>query len=106
MFAERVVNVRLLDVNDNVPKLVESKAFVCVKKPEPVIITATDGDDPPFAQPFTFVLGSGKKSPNWDLSSVDGTELKKKIPGSGARVLIYVLSPRFHSQTHTEENSQ
>lgn len=74
MSAERIVNVRLLDVNDNFPKLVENKVFICATKPEPVFITATDGDNPPFAQPFTFVLGSGKKSPNWDLSTVDGTE--------------------------------
>lgn len=74
MSAERVVNVRLLDVNDNFPKLVENQVFICVQKPEPVIIKATDPDDPPFAQPFTFVLGSNKVSPNWDLSIVDGTE--------------------------------
>lgn len=82
MSAESVVNVRLLDVNDNVPRLVEKEVFICARKPEPVILTATDGDDPPFAQPFTFVLGSGKKSPNWDLSSVDGTELKRSGPGA------------------------
>lgn len=76
MSAECVVNVRLLDVNDNSPKLVESQVFICAKKPEPVIIKATDEDAPPFTHPFTFVLGSGKKSPNWDLSSVDGTESK------------------------------
>lgn len=74
MSSERVVNVRLLDVNDNVPKLVENKAFVCARKPEPVIIQATDADAPPFAQPFTFVLKTTKKYPNWGLSSLDGTE--------------------------------
>lgn len=78
MSAECVVNVRLLDVNDNVPKLVENKVFFCAKNPKPVILKATDGDNPPFAQPFTFVLGSGKNSPNWDLTTVDGTEEKKK----------------------------
>lgn len=77
MSAEGVVNVRLLDVNDNVPKLVENKAFICAKNAEPVIIKATDRDKPPFAQPFTFVLGTGQKSPNWDLTSVDGTRVKK-----------------------------
>lgn len=77
MSAEGVVNVRLLDVNDNVPKLVESKAFICAKNAEPVIIKATDRDKPPFAQPFTFVLGKGQKNPNWDLSSDDGTRVKK-----------------------------
>uniref|UniRef100_H3DLZ2 Cadherin 17, LI cadherin (liver-intestine) n=1 Tax=Tetraodon nigroviridis TaxID=99883 RepID=H3DLZ2_TETNG len=93
MSAESVVNVRLLDVNDNVPRLVEKEVFICARKPEPVILTATDGDDPPFAQPFTFVLGSGKKSPNWDLSSVDGSTAKltlKKIPTEEITVTLPV----------------
>ncbi|XP_068179858.1 cadherin-17 [Antennarius striatus] len=81
--SERVVSIRLLDVNDNIPKLTETQAFICVKKPEPVILKAKDGDSPPFSQPFTFSLGKGKKSPNWELLGVDGTTAKlilKKIP--------------------------
>lgn len=77
MSSERVVSVRLLDVNDNIPKLVENKVFICVKKLNPVILRAIDGDGAPFSQPFTFVLDKGKKSPNWDLTSVDGTEAKQ-----------------------------
>ncbi|XP_075965601.1 cadherin-17 [Anarhichas minor] len=74
--SERVVSVRLLDVNDNVPKLMETQAFICVKKPEPVIIKAQDTDSAPFSQPFTFAFAHGKKSPNWELKSVDGTTAK------------------------------
>lgn len=71
-FSEKVVYVRLLDVNDNFPKLMETQAFICVKKPEPVILKAQDTDSAPFSQPFTFTLAHGKKSPNWDLRSIDG----------------------------------
>ncbi|KAI3361023.1 hypothetical protein L3Q82_013219 [Scortum barcoo] len=81
--SERVVFVRLLDVNDNVPKLIENQAFICMKKPEPVIIKAQDKDSDPFSEPFTFVLGTGKKSPNWDLQRIDDTTAKltvKKLP--------------------------
>lgn len=74
MSSERVVHVRLLDVNDNHPKLMETKVFICMRKPEPVVLRATDKDAAPFSQPFTFTLGEGKKSPNWDLTSIDGTE--------------------------------
>ncbi|XP_044213889.1 cadherin-17 [Thunnus albacares] len=80
---DRVMSVRLLDVNDNVPKLTESQAFICVKKPEPVILKAQDADSAPFSQPFTFTLAHGKKSPNWDLRTIDDTTAKltlKKIP--------------------------
>ncbi|KAM6995239.1 cadherin-17 [Tautogolabrus adspersus] len=76
MSSERVLSVRVLDVNDNVPKLMESQAFICMQKPEPVIIRAQDADSAPFSQPFTFTLGSGKRSPNWDLKIVDGTTAK------------------------------
>ncbi|KAM7420743.1 hypothetical protein PAMA_015121 [Pampus argenteus] len=80
---ERVVSVRLLDVNDNFPKLTERQAFICVKFPKPVIIKAHDADNFPFSQPFTFALAHGKKSPNWDLITIDDTTAKlilKKTP--------------------------
>ncbi|XP_054637145.1 cadherin-17 isoform X2 [Dunckerocampus dactyliophorus] len=82
-YDERVVSMRLLDVNDNVPKLTERQAFICVQKPEAVFIKARDADGPPFSQPFTFAFAHGKKSHNWDLQVVDGTTAKltlKKTP--------------------------
>ncbi|XP_056902226.1 cadherin-17 [Takifugu flavidus] len=91
MSSERVVNVRLLDVNDNFPKLVESKVFICVKKPEPVVLTATDKDNAPFSQPFTFSLANGRKSPNWELTSIDGSTAQltlKKIPISDLTITL------------------
>nr|XP_061789780.1 cadherin-17-like [Nerophis lumbriciformis] len=82
-FAERVVSVRLLDVNDNIPKLKETYAFMCLKKLEAVIIKAEDADSAPFSQPFTFTLAFAKKSHNWDLQTIDGNTAKlslKKTP--------------------------
>ncbi|XP_019747743.1 cadherin-17 [Hippocampus comes] len=82
-FDERMVSVRLLDVNDNTPKLTETQAFMCLKKPEPVFIKAHDGDGAPFSQPFTFALVHSRKSHNWDLQTIDGTTAKltlKKMP--------------------------
>lgn len=111
MASERVVSVRLLDVNDNIPKLTESKVFICVKKPEPVIIKASDGDSAPFSQPFSFVLGSGKKSPNWELQGVDGTGAKRCMNKSVEQFSHYVLvtsfpmSRRYVGSTHAEENA-
>lgn len=95
MASERVVSVRLLDVNDNVPKLTESKVFICVKKPEPVIIKAADEDSAPFSQPFSFVLGSGKKSPNWELQGIDGTGAKCCTNTSVEQFSHYVLVTSF-----------
>ncbi|XP_049902789.1 cadherin-17 [Epinephelus moara] len=93
MSAESVVTVWLLDVNDNVPKLMETQAFICVKKPEPVIIKAQDTDSAPFSQPFTFAFAHGKKSPNWDLKSIDGTSARltlKKIPSEDKTVFLNI----------------
>lgn len=66
------MTVRLLDVNDNVPKLVEKQGFICAKTPKPVIIKAEDKDNSPFSEPFTFLLGTGQKSHNWELINIDG----------------------------------
>ncbi|XP_071376349.1 cadherin-17 [Centroberyx affinis] len=81
--SERVVSVRLVDVNDNSPILTEKGAFICVKKPQPVLLRAHDADSAPFSQPFTFSLAQGKKSPNWELRTIDATSAKlilKKTP--------------------------
>ncbi|XP_062841779.1 cadherin-17 [Trichomycterus rosablanca] len=80
--SEKEVSIQLLDVNDNFPKLQQSQGFICVKKPEPLLLTAVDADAPPFGEPFTFSLPLGRKSPNWEITPVDDTSanlvLKKK----------------------------
>jgi len=91
MSAEREVSVRLLDVNDNVPKLIESQAFICVQKPQPVVLRASDADSEPFSQPFTFTLAAGKKSPNWGLAAIDGSSASltmKKPPHEDKTFLL------------------
>ncbi|XP_042346075.1 LOW QUALITY PROTEIN: cadherin-17 [Plectropomus leopardus] len=108
MSAERVLSVRLLDVNDNIPTLKEKQAFICVKKPEPVIIKAQDKDSAPFSEPFTFTFEHGKKSPNWDLRSIDGTSARltlKKTPTEDRtfKLLINVKDNAGMGVTHTFE---
>ncbi|KAJ8004939.1 hypothetical protein DPEC_G00141490 [Dallia pectoralis] len=90
--SERVVSVRLLDVNDNTPKLTKSQGFVCKDKPQPLILTAQDPDAGPFGAPFTFSLA--KKSPNWDLSNLDGTSAKltlRKPPSEDKNFLLSIV---------------
>ncbi|XP_071772931.1 cadherin-17 [Centroberyx gerrardi] len=104
--SERVVSVRLLDVNDNIPMLKENQAFICVKKPQPVLIHAHDPDSAPFSQPFTFSLAQGKKSPNWDLRTIDATSAKlilKKTPTEDKtfRVPITITDNAGMGVTHT-----
>lgn len=115
---EHIVSVRLLDVNDNVPKLTESQAFICVKKPEPVIIKAYDEDSAPFSEPFTFTFAHGKKSPNWELQAIDGNTcniyLKKKnilerlifcTFRCDHSLVCLCASCRYNSETDHEENT-
>ncbi|XP_040021999.2 cadherin-17 [Gasterosteus aculeatus] len=89
--SERVVHVRLLDVNDNVPKLMETQAFICVRKPQPVIIKAQDADSSPFSQPFTFAFAHGKKSPNWELKSIDATAAKLTLRKAPTEDKTFIL---------------
>uniref|UniRef100_A0A6Q2Z5W4 Cadherin 17, LI cadherin (liver-intestine) n=2 Tax=Esox lucius TaxID=8010 RepID=A0A6Q2Z5W4_ESOLU len=88
--SEHVVSVRLLDVNDNVPKLTENQGFVCVKNPKPLILTAQDPDAAPFGAPFTFSLP--KKSPNWDLITLDGTSAKLTLKRPPSEDKTFLLS--------------
>ncbi|XP_062395355.1 cadherin-17 [Sardina pilchardus] len=85
MKTEKEVDIHLNDVNDNVPKLVAARNYICVKDHKtPLIITAEDKDAEPFAGPFTFSLGTkGKRSPNWEVKQLDGNTAEltlKKIP--------------------------
>ncbi|KAM9310005.1 cadherin-17 [Pholidichthys leucotaenia] len=80
--SQHELHVRLLDVNDNVPKLQETQAFICIKKVKPIVMKASDPDSDPFSKPFTFTFSHGKKSPNWNLRNLDETsaELSLKKP--------------------------
>ncbi|XP_070691301.1 cadherin-17 [Pempheris klunzingeri] len=89
--SERVLSVRLLDVNDNIPQLTEKQAFICVAKPEPVILKAQDADGISFSQPFTFTLGSGKKWLNWELRSIDATTAKLTLKKKPTEDKTFVL---------------
>lgn len=71
---EREVSIQLMDINDNYPKLQKSQGFICVKKLEPLILTALDSDAEPFGEPFTFTLQLGRKSPNWEITPVNGKQ--------------------------------
>ncbi|KAG5271851.1 hypothetical protein AALO_G00184830 [Alosa alosa] len=85
MKTEKEVAIRLMDVNDNVPKMVVTQNFICVKDHKtPLVIKAEDRDSHPFGAPFTFSLGTkNKRSPNWEVTQVDGTSAHltlKKVP--------------------------
>lgn len=89
--AERVVTVRLQDVNDNYPMLVEKDTFICMMKPQPVIIKAHDGDSAPYSEPFTFSFANPNKSPNWQLTTVDGTLTHQPSKASFVWIMKWAL---------------
>ncbi|KAJ0066145.1 hypothetical protein NL108_001380, partial [Boleophthalmus pectinirostris] len=90
--AERELFVRLLDVNDHYPTISDSKTFICYNKPTPVLIKAQDPDAPPYSEPFTFAFSHGKKSPNWDLTTVDGSTAKLTLKKSPNEDKTFTLS--------------
>lgn len=87
---EREVSIQLMDVNDNYPKLQKPLGFMCVKKPEPLMLTAVDGDAEPFGEPFTFTLQLARKSPNWELTPVNGIQTVS-LSGDESSMLKYKL---------------
>ncbi|MEQ2275789.1 hypothetical protein XENORESO_008915 [Xenotaenia resolanae] len=75
--SERVVHVRLLDVNDNIPKLITTSEFLCMHNLKPITIKAEDGDSDPFSRPFNFTFS--KKFANWKLTQIDDSSAELRL---------------------------
>lgn len=69
------LQIYLLDINDNAPKVFPQEAEIC-EKPEPnaINITALDGDLSPNAGPFAFELASRPSDVrrNWTITRISG----------------------------------
>ncbi|KAI2655212.1 Cadherin-17 [Labeo rohita] len=78
--AEMKVDIHLLDVNDNYPKLEKTRGFICIQDMTPLTLTAVDKDSDPYGEPFTFSLN--RKSQNFEVKPLNGNSaqliLKKK----------------------------
>ncbi len=70
------VDIHLLDVNDNYPKLQKSQGFFCIKDMTPLTLTAVDKDADPYGEPFTFSIN--RKSPNFEIKPLDGEQILSK----------------------------
>lgn len=69
---EMKVNIHLVDVNDNYPKLQWKQNFICMQDMTPLTLTAVDKDSDPYGEPFTFSIN--RKSPNFEIKPVDGEQ--------------------------------
>lgn len=69
------LQIYLLDINDNAPKVFPQEAEIC-EKPEPnaINITALDGDLNPNAGPFAFELAHRPSDVrrNWTITRISG----------------------------------
>ncbi|XP_048009767.1 cadherin-17 [Megalobrama amblycephala] len=87
--SEMKVNIHLLDVNDNYPKLKWTRNYICIQEMNPLTLTAVDNDADPYGEPFTFSFN--RKSSNFELKTVDGTSanlILKKKPSSDQDVTV------------------
>lgn len=70
------LQIYLLDINDNAPRVFPQEAEVC-ERPEPnaINITAVDGDLNPNAGPYAFELPNRPSDirRNWTLTRISGT---------------------------------
>ncbi|XP_054904062.1 cadherin-17 [Poeciliopsis prolifica] len=87
--SEHIVHIRLLDVNDNVPKLTKSNGFICMQDIKPLIIEANDGDADPFSGPLDFSFA--KKSPNWKLTKRDDSSAHLQLTKKPLKEATYTL---------------
>lgn len=93
------LQIYLLDINDNAPKVFPQEAEIC-EKPEPnaINITAVDGDLNPNAGPFAFELAHRPFDvrKNWTITRISGM-----LPDEGAfplpasAWLLFLVSSHF-----------
>lgn len=67
------VDIHLLDVNDNYPKLEKTRGFICIQDMTPLTLTAVDKDSDPYGEPFTFSLN--RKSQNFEVKPLNGEQI-------------------------------
>ncbi|KAK2902996.1 hypothetical protein Q8A67_007709 [Cirrhinus molitorella] len=87
--AEMKVDIHLLDVNDNYPKLENTQGFICIQDMTPLTLTAVDKDGDPYGEPFTFSMN--RKSPNFEIKPLDGNSAQlilKKKPSSDINATV------------------
>ncbi|XP_073703597.1 cadherin-17 [Garra rufa] len=87
--AEMKVDIHLLDVNDNYPKLEKTQGFICIQDMTPLKLTAVDKDADPYGEPFTFSMN--RKSPNFEIKPLDGNSAElvlKKKPSSDLNATV------------------
>lgn len=87
--AEMKVDIHLLDVNDNYPKLQKTQGFICIQDMTPLTLNAVDKDADPYGEPFTFSIN--RKSPNFEIKPLDGTSAQlilKKKPSSDLNATV------------------
>lgn len=70
------VDIHLLDVNDNYPKLQKTQGFICIQDMTPLTLNAVDKDADPYGEPFTFSIN--RKSPNFEIKPLDGEQVFSK----------------------------
>lgn len=101
------LQIYLLDINDNAPKVFPQEAEIC-QKPEPnaINITAVDGDLNPNAGPFAFELAHRPADVrrNWTITRISGklqiTHTRLYRLGIDSAVSLYLLRGEDGSFQH------
>lgn len=88
------LQINLLDINDNAPRVFPQEAEVC-ERPEPnaINITAVDGDLNPNAGPYAFELPNRPSDirRNWTLTRISGTPHRKDFAGINIYSILFLF---------------
>uniref|UniRef100_A0A803TKB8 Cadherin-15 n=1 Tax=Anolis carolinensis TaxID=28377 RepID=A0A803TKB8_ANOCA len=88
------LSVEVLEVNDHAPFLLPAARELC-SRGDGLLLTATDEDLAPHAEPFSFRLGPTPMTGNWTLSRTNGTHVLLRPQGEvpeGLHVVPLLLS--------------
>uniref|UniRef100_A0A1A7YF91 Cadherin-1 n=2 Tax=Iconisemion striatum TaxID=60296 RepID=A0A1A7YF91_9TELE len=97
--------IRLQDVNDNAPTIVEREITVCNKNPVSQLLTVEDQDGPGFTSPFSLSL-STESQPKW-TARMNGTktgiilDLKQGVVSGMYSVALKVADAEGQAQIST-----
>uniref|UniRef100_A0A8C9WLR1 Cadherin-1 n=1 Tax=Scleropages formosus TaxID=113540 RepID=A0A8C9WLR1_SCLFO len=99
------LQVILEDVNDNAPTIDEREIKICNQDPEPVLLSVSDKDGPPFGAPFSVQLFEQSLT-NWTATMNETRtgiilKLKTRLPQDKYNVMLTVSDNKNFGQVNT-----
>lgn len=99
--------IQVVDVNDNIPQIIQNDGFVCENGKDYAVIHAQDLDEPPNSIPLKFSLDPTNNpdiEKQWQIQQLDGTSINLKrivdLPSNTYEVPIRIVDQQGNGITN------